>query len=231
MQCFSFTEQGVPFLRGTICQDREPVIPTPEGCNVPIVLNRELTDCLSLIAKKESRLSGFRLGYNNSCQKQLSEWERRVGIDADLVNNTLVVKPPQLFNRRNRRGLPRKTDALVRLETASGVNGRVHLTSGQAEEDLNSYGEVVQRFHSFPPLGVTPLCTPEMLNSGREGVPFLDLFVLMNPGSRFRIARDGELEGCRRTMFVRWTGFELSPLDPAYEERAAGGVLLEAAAE
>lgn len=230
MQCFTFTEQAVPFLRGVLDEDRDPVIPTPEGCDMSIVLGKDFTQQLTRAAKDFPGMSGFRLGYNASRMRRLSERDRRVGVAVEMQLNTLILNPPD--RRRPRRA--HKEQALVRIETAGGVGGKVRLTSSVHDEELKS-GRVVDNYHPFPSMGIQPLCNDEMLKRVNAGVEVLDLFVLMNPGARFRIQRSGDLKDsavhgtdAKRYITVTWTGDELRPMKSFYEDRPAAGTFAAA---
>lgn len=219
MQCFSFTEQAVPFLHGVLDEDRDPVIVQPEGCGVSIVLGKEFHQRLSRAATLFPTMKGFRLGYNATRAAHIPERERRVGVEVDIQADTLVLKP----GRRRRRF----DSALVRIETAGGVNGKVWLSSSVHSEQMKG-GRVVENYHPFPSMGIQPLCDAGTLERVNKGVEVLDLFVLLEPGARFRIHRTGSLEGAKRTISVYWTGEELYPNNPFYEDRAVGGVFAAA---
>lgn len=230
MQCFSFTEQAVPFLRGVLDEDRDPVIPAPEGCDMSIVLGKEFTRQLTWGATTYPEMRDFKLGYiPHNRISGLSERERRVGVGVEMQLNTLVLKPAE--RHRSRRN---KEQALVRVETAGGAGGKVKLTSNVFDEDLRG-GRVIDTYRSFPSMGIQPLCTPEMLKRVNAGVEVLDLFILMNPGARFRIQRSGDLKDsaacgtdAKRFISVTWTGEELRPMNPFYEDRGAAGTFAAA---
>jgi len=228
MQCFSFAEQAVPFLRGVLDEERDPVIHTPEGCDTSIVLGKEFTERLSHAARTFPNMTGFRLGYNGGRSsawrsRPLTELDRRVGVSVELSMNTIILKPATRTPGRGRR----HEQALVRVVTFGGAGGKVRLTSSVHEEEMRG-SRVTETYHPFPSMGVKPLCTDAMLQQVNEGVEHLDLFVLMNAGSRFRLERTGALEGAKKYINVSWTGEVLRPLHPAYENRGGVGAFVAA---
>lgn len=219
MQCFSFAEQAVPFLRGMLDEEGDPVVLTPEGCGLPIILGEAFTQQISkaaqVAATERVRFTNFRLGYNPSKRYPMSEYERRIGVALEMEMNTLVLKPAPRYRKR------RQEQALVRIETAGGDGGRVQLTSCVHDEEMKG-ARVVENYNQFPSMGIQPICTDETLQKVNGGVEVLDLFILMNPGSRFRIQRSGALGGAKRFINVSWTGDELRPMAPRYEDRVVG---------
>lgn len=217
MQCFSFTEQAVPYLRGVFDEHGNPVIPTPEGCSMPIQLGSVFTEMLTASARAIPGVRGFKVGYiPRRVVPHLSPRQRRVGVG--------ITMPPQMdamvLTTPGHR--VRQEQALVRVETAAGVGGKVRLTSCAFDGAMKA-GRVVDTYHAFPPTGVTALCTPDMLERIRGGVDYLDVFVLMNPGARFRIERSGALEGAKKYITVCWTGDDLRPSAPSYADLGGAG--------
>lgn len=165
-------------VRPGIAINREdtPSIDTPEGCSVVVMLDRELTEFVERLPPGVP-------------------WLKRAGIVFE--KGVMVLK--------RERGHPQQ-QALVHIQTAGGVSGRVFMTSNVFSEKLE-HGRVVQQYNEFPPVGVEPLCQAGYSDKLLfEGIEMLDMLVVMNPGSSFRLQRDGQLEGASPHMFVRWNG-------------------------
>jgi hypothetical protein len=124
-----------------------------------------------------------------------------------------------------RRCAPTKGEgqALVHVCVAAGEKGQVFVSANAYDEVLER-GRVGRAYKAFPGLGVQPLCTDTALEHARHGGEFLDLLVIMNQGSSFRVLRTGQLEGASPQLFVHWSGRELRCTVPGRyaEGRAAG---------
>jgi hypothetical protein len=185
-----------------INREEHPHITVPEGCPLMLMLDKELTEFTERIPPGVATLE-------------------RAGIVFE--HGVMVLK--NLGNVASTR------QALVRIETAGGVNGKVRLTAEAYDDDMQ-HGEGKKLRHPFPPPGVEAICTDEWKNKYRKGVDILDLFVIMSPKTSFRIERDGQLEGASPEMFVRWTGATLFAEVPRryrdYEERDTGAFAVAA---
>jgi hypothetical protein len=187
-------------VRPGIIVNREeyPHIVAPEGCAVMVMLGQELTEFYEQLPPGILRLKRAEVGFEQG---------------------VMVLKPA--------RGAPSQ-QALVRVETMGGVEGKVTLTAEAYEEDLRQ-GRVKKLRHRFPPAGVLALCTDEQTKQHNTGCEVIDLFIVMNPGASFRIERTGQLtdqngESASPEMFIRWTGRALHAEVPRrfrpYDDRA-----------
>lgn len=195
MKCFQVTEHVRPGL--FISRHGEPHIPTPTGCALKIQLDKEIVEFVRTLPKDRGQP---RLQY----------------AAVDFAREGLVL-------RRSTRRTERQ--ALVRIETAGGVNGRVFLRANGYSESMER-GWVRKDHDPFPPPGIQPLCTDEEVTRVNAGIEMLDLMCIMNPGSSFRIDRTGQLEGASPFLCVRWNG---NTMKARYDERG-NGAFLEATA-
>lgn len=162
-----------------IDRDEHPSICNPPGCSAIVLLSQAITDMVERLPPGVP-------------------WLKRA--NATIREGVLILEP---FRGRGTGVM----QAIVHIGTAAGVRGKVFLRSSVRDEELVS-GWVRPRHQLFPPVGVQPLCKPELLAELNKGVDMLDLLVMMNPGARFRIERTGKLEGASPLMFVRWSGRE-----------------------
>lgn len=116
---------------------------------------------------------------------------------------------------------PKKNDrmALVRLHVNGGRGGLVTLTSGAYEDLLFEKEQRVEKgFRQFPPVGVNVVEeaeTPDGLAPWIVGAERLELLIVMQHGSCFRVHRTGNLKGLLRDLFVEWHAYEGPKLRPS----------------
>lgn len=93
-------------------------------------------------------------------------------------------------------------DALVLVETAPGINGRITFKGTSFEEKIDGSAHRVRRRYSteFPPPGI------QVLKEGKAPGGSRCLLLRMMPSSSFRIERSGELEGAPGVLTVVWKG-------------------------
>lgn len=184
-----------------IVRDEFPHIPTPIGCSTRLLLDEPLVEVI------QSRPRDRTLRLNRA--------------SVDFGRDSMLFKKP---GRRPERL------ALVRVETAAGVDGKVFLTANSYDVAMKK-NEVKRDYRRFPDAGITAFCTDEYLAAVHQGVEFLDVVALMYPGASFRLFRNGRLEGASPQMFVHWNGTELrATLPRRYDERAAAGFFESAVA-
>jgi hypothetical protein len=108
---------------------------------------------------------------------------------------------------RERRHHP---DALVLVETAPGVNGRITFKGTSFDEQVDGNAYRVRRKYSeeFPPPGI------QILKEGRTSLGSRCLLLRMMPSSSFRMERSGDLDGAPGVLTVVWKG-----------QKGAGGAL------
>jgi hypothetical protein len=188
MYCYQITERvrhGLPVMR----EEGFPVIPTPTGCPFRLLLADSMATTI----------------------RELPEGELRIGVkDGQVVPMDVEFSDKHiLFKRRMYRSAKQ---ALVRVETYAGMDGKVMLTASSFDNRMagNQQNARVRRVYKpFPDDGVVPLCTPNVVEEACKGVPFLDMFVMLYPGASFRIVRNGKLEGASPWMQVNWNGYDL----------------------
>jgi hypothetical protein len=93
-------------------------------------------------------------------------------------------------------------DALVLVETAPGVNGKVSFKSTAFDEFIDSRSKRVRRKYrnEFPPPGV------QVIKEGRTEFGSRCFLLRMMPSSSFRIERSGQLEDAPSVLIVSWKG-------------------------
>ncbi len=181
-------------------------VTTPPFCSMILMLGQELADFVEKLPPGVP-------------------WLKRAA--ATFNANVLVLKPE--------RGRTQQAQALVHIQTAGGAGGRVFMSSNVYTEKLER-GAVVQQYEQFPPVGIEPLCKSEYADQLLfEGVEMLDLLVIMNPGSSFRLRRTGNLRDQHGTqasplMFVRWNGHDLRCTRPRKFDFASSQRFVEATA-
>ncbi len=164
--------------------DREstPSIQTPKGSLFGLVLTRTLRDLFLEAPRYWCTLR----------QARVSVTTKHIVLDAEETEDT-----------------EKAHQALVRMTTASGVDGKVRLTAGSYNErEVNNW--ITRFYHPFPSAGVQAFCTTERLTELCEGTDALDVVLLMQPGSTIRVSRDGQLEGGFHELLVRWNGSRLN---------------------
>jgi hypothetical protein len=166
-------------------------IPTPPG-SMKVELHHDLQELL------EDAPADFRIYW--------------AGVE--LNRDGLLLKPMQ------RRRAMQDKQALVHVVTFAGIGGKVTLT-GNTYDEVFKNGVVIPQHRPFPPVGVNHLCSEEQLEQiCALGMEALDCFLIMNPGSSFRIHRTGNLEGASPQIFVHWKGGQLyTQLPRRYSER------------
>lgn len=173
----------------------------PSGCAMagkPLVINLspELTDFFDSIPLKHETLN-----------EETGEMERQ-SVEVFLTEADVTIKEGCLTLGAYRPTNSRQ--ALVRLWTNS-PGGLVKLTSAGTKAVTLSHGKMVpSEWYPFPSFKMQALCNENVLKQVNEGVEQLDLFVLMDEGSRFRIERTGTLVDARGPipprMWVHWNG-------------------------
>ena len=93
-------------------------------------------------------------------------------------------------------------DALVLVETAPGIGGRISFKGTSFEEQVDGNAYRVRRKYSttFPPPGV------EVLKEGRTSQGSRCFLLRMMPSSSFRMERSGDLDGAPGVLTVVWKG-------------------------
>lgn len=167
--------EEVPPYRVPTSVNVDPHIVTPPGCALQVLLDPELAEDEDVRAAPPGNLY-------------------LTAADLKYKQGSLVLTRARLKGERQ---------ALVRIETAGGVFGKAFVTSNTYDENMER-GHVRRVYHPFPSVGVQALCTPEELARIRNGLEFVDVLVLMQPGSSFRIKRTGKLEGAAPWMSVKW---------------------------
>lgn len=155
------------------------------------------------------------------CVHITSSGEFYFSLDESLV--TVTKKVPQVLGVRlykaemtaDMLAVERVQDraALVRIEAAAGEGGSVMLTSCAFQEFLR--GRTVEKaYMQFPSIGVSPLGEVSESPPWRVGADKIELAVVMQAKSSFRIQRTGRLQGEGRETFVRWDGRRLTAVTP-----------------
>jgi hypothetical protein len=199
-------EEGVE--RGLLFEqgDEGAYIPAPAGSSLKFLLDDELKEAIREFAPLPLQLVEAR---------------------AEFGDGFLMLKPAP--KRRDKQ-------ALVRVETAAGIGGRVRLMSCSYTSVLGTgRDEVTPRVyiqnHPFPDAGVLAFCTKKEMERVNNGVDVLDVLMLLHQGARFRIQRGGELYGISPWIDVRWDGYRLTlKTNNSYERAEATELLTEATA-
>ena len=89
-------------------------------------------------------------------------------------------------------GRPASQQALVRVEMAAGVGGRIALLP-RTRTDFSD-GRPWQKYNDFPPDGVQFLGSDEDAAAAHQGLhPSMDVLLIMSPGGCFSLERTGDL--------------------------------------
>jgi hypothetical protein len=102
--------------------------------------------------------------------------------------------------RERRRGPRIDPRALVLVETAPGLGGKIEFKSTSFDEVYNTRSGRVERKYrgDFPPPGVEVILEGKTKDRGRC------LLLQMTPGASFRIERTGDLDGVPGVLTVVW---------------------------
>lgn len=190
MQCFELTDHGVTIGL------RVEAHPTP---HVTLSSDVEKADYFNL----DHRLSPLIQKTKSLCPDGLLR-----------IRNLTIVRTPNEEDYMTT--CPPDRTALVYLRvSAARPRGVVVLQASNNRGEFCRGDEIVPWFAPFPSLGISLLSNPYGKDMPwMDGLPSIELALVMMKGASFRIFRTEAPRGVQRATFVKWTGSSLEATKP-----------------
>lgn len=199
MRCYRVDEQAVVGI---------PLSSTGEGLHIEVGDERRLLDphlAKGIKTAKEAVLKKIReclytgkIGGQSVTEEEVEElmdMEEQAEDELSLMHAD--VEEDKIVRER-----VRTPKALVLIETAPGIGGKIKFKSTSFTEHYDEGEKRVKRKYreDFPPPGV------RVLTEGKSGERGRCLLLEMLPGASFRIERTGTLDGAPGVLTVVWKG-------------------------